>query len=418
MIQEFFNMSCGQTELSANCKRVIGKGVIPIYYPPFWNMQEETLELVQRFLMTDNEIVIVFGTGTSGVEACLNSILEEGDRFLVPRNGMFGEIMRVMVEVVGAEPVLVDFPIGQPVDPTVIEEVLDRERGIKGIGLVHSETSTGVANPVGEIGKLARDRDLLYVVDAVSSFGSEDLRVDDWGIDLCITNGQKCFGAPQGDTLVSVSQRAWDAINYRKSRIPGFYMNLRACKGYLDMARTEAENWAAGANKYAFELEDAPHPASPSYVVIQGLWASLKQVEEEGLDHFMDRHRLAGKAVRAAVRAMGLQTMCTDDRHADNAVTAVLLPGDIQDYGFRRHMFETYGVVLGDGNMMSWDVYANQVGRNYVRIGTMGESARYQKILYAIFSFGMALEDLGADVNSHAAVNEVKRVFTEDGGSF
>jgi len=413
MIQEFFNFSCGQTELSATCKQVIGREVIPIYYPPFWHVQEETLALLQEFLETKNEIIIVFGTGTSGVEACLNSVLEPGDRFLVPRNGMFGEIMRVMVEVVGAEPVLVDFRIGQPVDPTVLETILDQEKNIRGIGLVHSETSTGVANPVLEVGKLAQERGLLYVVDAVSSFGSEELKVDDWGIDLCITNGQKCFGAPQGNTLVSVSPRAWEVINSRNTKIPGFYMNLKACKDYLSMARIEAKNWEARANKYSFELEDAPHPASPSYVILQGLWASLKQVKGEGLDNFINRHRMAGRAVRAAVRAMGLEYMCRDDRFADNAVTAVFLPGDIQDYRFRRHMFETYGVVLGDANMMSWEIYTSQLGRDYIRIGTMGETARFHKILYALFSFGMALRDLGVGVDVQAATNEFKRSFEE-----
>ncbi len=410
MMQEFFNMSCGQTELTPACKETMGRRVIPIYYPPFWQLEEEALSLLQKALQTEHDIVIVFGTGTAGVEACLNSILEPGDKFLIPRNGMFGEIMRVMAEVVKAEPVVVDFPLGRPVDPAALAEVLDKDHRIKGLGLVHSETSTGVANPVKEVGRLARERGLLFVVDAVSSFGSEELKVDEWGIDLCVTNGQKCLGAPQGDTFVAVSPRAWEVIRARAS-IPGFYMNLRACQGYLDMARTEARNWEVRANRYSFELKDTPHPASPSYVILQGVWASLKQVWEEGFDNFIQRHRLAGRAVRAAIKAMGLEYMCADDRFADNAVTAVFLPGDIQDYGFRRRMFETYGVVLGDGNMMSWAVYQEQIGRNYVRIGTMGEAARYHKILYAVFSFAMALKDMGAEVEVEAAVAEVKRVF-------
>ncbi len=410
MIQEFFNLSCGQTELSSLAKKTLGREVIPIYYPPFWELEEESLSLLKEFWSTTNEVVIVFGTGTSGVEAGLNSILEPGDSFLVCRNGMFGEIMRVMTEVVGARPVMVDAPIGQPMDPAQVAQALDSNPDIKGIGLVHGETSVGIANPVAEIGRLARERGLLYVVDAVSSFGSEELRVDDFGIDLCITNGQKCLGAPQGNTFVAVSPRAWEKISSRPS-IPGFYMNLRACQGYLDMARTEAKNWAAGANKYSFELADAPHPASPSFLILQGVWASLKQVQEEGFDNFLGRHKIAGQAVRAALEAMGLEIMCRDPRHADNAVTAVFLPGGVQDYGFRRHLYETYGVVLGDGNMMSWERYQEQVGKNYVRIGTMGEAARYHKILYALFSFGQALGDLGHPVDTGAGVKAVKEIY-------
>lgn len=219
---------------------------------------------MKEFLGTGNDLVIVFGTATSGIEASLNSIFEPGDRFLVCRNGMFGEIMRVMTEVVRAEPVVLDFSIGRPVEPERVAEVLDKDPKIKGMGLVHSETSVGLANPVARVGEVVRRRGRLMVVDAVSSFGSEELEVDKYGIDLCITNGQKCIGAPQGNTFVSVSPRAWGVIRARPS-IPGFYMNLRACQGYLDMARTEAKNWEAGRNKYSFDLPDAPHPASPSF---------------------------------------------------------------------------------------------------------------------------------------------------------
>jgi len=192
-------------------------------------------------------------------------------------------------------------------------------------------------------------------------------------------------------------------------------MNLLACKDYLNMAAIERKNWAAGANKFEFHLEEAPHPASPSFVIMQGVWASLKQLEQEGLEKSIARHEIAGKAVRSAVKAMGLDYMCQDDRYADNAVTAIFLPDEIEDYQIRRHLFERYGVILGDANMMSWDVYKSQIGRNYVRFGTMGEAARYHKVLYAVFSFGMALRDLGVEVDVERAVSAVQRVYMEGG---
>lgn len=414
MIPEIFNMSCGQTELTEACKKSLGKDVITIYSPSFWQMEEEALALLQEFLGTKNEIIIVFGTGTSGIEASLNSILEPGDRFLIAHNGMFGEIMSLMTQAAGAVPVKVPFELGTPVDPGVIAVALDKERNLKGIGVVHGETSVGVANPLEEIGQLARERNLLYVVDAISSFASEELRVDDWNIDLCVVNGQKCLGAPQGNTFVSVSPRAWERIRGRRERIRGFYMNLLACKDYLNMARTEQKNWAAGGNKFEFHLEEAPHPASPSFVIIQGVWASLQQLREEGLERSIMRHKVAGKAMRAAVKAMGLDYICQDDRYADNAVTAIFLPNGIEDYQIRKHLFEHYGVILGDANMLSWDVYKSQIGRNYVRFGTMGEAARYHKVLYAIFAFGMALRDLGADVDVERAMSAVQRIYKEE----
>lgn len=410
-IQEFFNFSCGQAELVPSSKETLGRGVITIYSPPFWEMEEETLTLLGKHLGTENDIVIVFGTGTSGIEASVNSILEPGDRFLVAQNGMFGEVMSVMVEAAGAIPVKAQFDLGEPVNPAGIESALEQHPDIKGIGVVHGETSVGVANPLEEIGVLARERGLLYIVDAISSFASEELHVDEWNIDICIINGQKCLGAPQGNTFVSVSPRAWERMQARKTKIRGFYMNLLACKDYLNMVDVERKNWEAGGNKYKFELQEAPHPASPSFVIMKGVWASLQALEEEGLENCIKRHETAGKAVRAAVKAMGLTYICKEDRFADNAVTAILLPDHIEDYQIRRHLFEQYRVILGDANMMSWDVYKKQIGRNYVRFGTMGEAARYHKVLYGIFAFGEALRDLGAEVDVVNGVNAVRNIF-------
>jgi len=415
MIQETFNFSCGQAELTDLCKKTLGKDTITIYSPPFWEMEEEALTCLQEFLHTKNDIVIVFGTGTSGIEASLNSILEPGDRFLVACNGMFGEIMSSMAKAVGAIPVKVNFELGKPVDPATIAKALEKEPEVKGIGIAHGETSVGVANPVSKVAKLARERDLLYVVDAISSFASEELLVDDWDIDLCIVNGQKCLGAPQGNTFVSVSPRTWKRIRERKQPIRGFYMNLLGCKDYLEMVRVERKNWAVGGNKFEFHLEEAPHPASPTFTIMQGVWASLMELRKEGLGKSINRHKVAGEAVRAALKAMGLDYMCKDDRFADNAVTAVFLPEEIDDYQIRRHLFERYGVILGDANMMSWDVYKSQIGKHYVRFGTMGEAARFPKVLYGILALGMALRDLGADVNVERAVVAAKHVYEQRG---
>jgi len=412
MIQEHFNMSCGQTELTEKCKKNIGVNNIVIYSPLFWEMELDVLSLLQKNLFTKNDIVIVFGTGTSGVEACLNSILEEEDSFLVLRNGMFGEIMTIITKAVGAQPIQLDFEIGTPVDSKKIRSILDKEKNIKGIGIIHSETSVGVRNPIQEIGKIAAEYDILYVVDAISSFASERLLVDEWNIDLCIVNGQKCLGAPQGNTFVSVSPLAWKAMNNRKSKIRGFYMNLLACKDYLNMAHVEQENWKAGKNLLSFDLKEAPHPASPSFSIIQGVYHSLKQLEEEGINNSIIRHKLAGYAVRQAVQAMGLQYMCRDESFADNAVTAIFLPNDIEDFQIRKHLYEKYGVILGDANMMSWDVYKRQIGKNYVRFGNMGEAAHYQKVLYGIFALGMGLKDFGVHVNVEEALEAVKNVYS------
>jgi aspartate aminotransferase-like enzyme len=199
----------------------------------------------------------------------------------------------------------------------------------------------------------------------------------------------------------------------RKSKIRGFYMNLLACRDYLNMAHVEQQNWKAGRNAHSFELKEAPHPASPTFNIVQGVYHSLNQLKSEGLDKCIKRHEVAGCAVRSALKAMGLQYMCRDDTAADNAVTALYLPDRIEDFQIRKHLYENYSVILGDANMMSWDVYRRQINRNYVRFGTMGEAAHYSKVLYGIFALGMGLRDLGASVDVEAGTGAVREVYSQ-----
>ena len=191
-------------------------------------------------------------------------------------------------------------------------------------------------------------------------------------------------------------------------------MNLLGCRDYLDMARVEQANWKAGANVHRFSLREAPHPASPSFVILKGVWESLRALDREGLEPYIRRHQIAGMAVRSAIRAMGLKSMCKNDRHADNAVTAILLPDGIEDFQLRRHLFEDYQVILGDANMLSWDQYVEQIGGHYVRFGTMGEAARRHKVLYGLFSLGSALRDLGAEVDIDAGIRAATKVYEEE----
>jgi len=407
-VRDILNMSAGQSALTPRCQSAVAEATVPIYYPPYWQMEEDVRRWLGEFLGTRNELVLMTGTGTYGLEAALNSILAPKDKFLVVNTGLFGEVMATLVRRVGGVPVEVKAEPGKAVDLGKVKQALEADPTIKGVGVVHAETSTGVRNPVREIAAIAKDHgELLTLVDAISSFGSEELEVDSWGIDICVTNSQKCIGAPQGTTILSVSPRAWDVIEKRKDAIHGICLNLHVWREYNQMVTVDMENWSSGYHAKSSPLTDIIHGPSPSYTLIRGLWASLNGIREEGFLQFRRRHEVAAKAVRQGVRALGLRVLA-DESCADNSVTAVLIPEKVDELRLRRHLFGIYGVAFANG-------YKSELGINYIRFGTMGESARFPKVLRGVVALGCALRDLGVSTDVQSGIDAVVRVYQAEG---
>ncbi len=406
MPQEIFNMSAGQSALTPRCKSILGKLTVPVYYPPYWQIEQEVHGWLSTFLNTKNEIILLTGTGTYGLEASLNSILAAGEKFVVVNSGLFGQVLKTLVERVGGIPVEITVEPGKAVEPSQVTRVLEANPDVVGVGIVHSETSVGTRNPIEKIAHVVKEQGLLYLVDSISAFGAEELDVDRWGIDLCITSAQKCLGAPQGVAIVTVSTAAWETVDRRASEIHGICLNLHTWREYNKMVQVDQRNWK-GKSRLLSPLTDIIHGPSPSFTIIQGLWASLAQIAEEGFEAFRQRHIVAAKAVRAGARAMGLQIMATDDAIADNAVTAILLPDRINETVLRRHLFDRYSVIFANG-------YIAELGINYLRFGTMGESARLPQVLYSMGALGMALRDHGVDVNVEAALAAVNQTYKEE----
>ena len=405
--RNILNLSAGQTTFTALCSRTLGEEVVPIYYPPYWELESQVREWLREMLGTKNEIIIMTGTGTYGLEASLNSFLSRGEKFLVINTGIFGDVLATLTRRVGAIPIELRAPPGKTVDLEKVEEALKTNRDVKGVGVVHTETSTGVRNPVREIAAIAKSYgEFIVLVDAISSFGSEELEVDNWGIDICVTSSQKCLGAPQGTTIVSVSSRAWDVIEKRKDNIHGICLNLHVWREYNQMVTVDIENWAKGYHAKPSPLTDIIHGPSPSYALIRGLWASLKEIREEGFVQFRRRHEVAAKAVREGVKALGLRVLA-DESCADNSVTAVLIPEKVDELSLRRRLFEVYGVAFANGY--------KELGINYIRFGTMGESARFPKVLQGVMALGRALQDFGVSTNIEAGIDAVVRVYQKEG---
>ena len=174
--------------------------------PEFTEVNRELRELTQYLFQTKNDVAILSGSGTAGMDAAMANLLDKSEKALTINNGKFGERMGQLAKIYG-ENIELKYPWGSPPDLGEIEEILSKE-DIKVLALTHNETSTGLTNPLPEIAKLAHKYGAILVVDGITSVGGIDVPVDKLGIDVCITGSQKCIAAPAGLALLSVSEKA------------------------------------------------------------------------------------------------------------------------------------------------------------------------------------------------------------------
>jgi len=418
LTQNRFNMSCGQTALTPTCLAELSEQLdTPLYYLPYWQTEAETLAMLRDLLQTNNEILLITGTATYGLESVMNTVLEPGDKILTVNSGVFGQLLAELAVVVGAQPEEIWVERGHAVKADAIRDKLRTDPAIKMVAVVAVETSMGTVNPIAEIGEVLREYpNVLYMVDAVSAVGALPIRVDAWGIDFCCTSSQKTLNAPQGVAVVSVSNKAWRAISDRKTTVPTVCLDLTVWRAYHEIPRRSL----AGRPSTYMELaslaeggdESVPtfkvvHGPSPSKTIIRGLHGALVDLMAEGPDNSFQRHQVAGRAIRAAVRAMGLEVLAEESAAAPNC-TVIVLPGDycevrpICDRLLNRH-----GIAIGLGSS-SRDV----LGYVGIRVGNMGFVAAPQYVIPLVNALEETLSWAGYDVPTGAGVRAAEGVYS------
>jgi len=289
---------------------------VAVHYGPEWTaFYKDTVELMRQVFRTEGDVFLLVSSGTGGIEAGISSLLAPGERALVADNGFFGERLAIIARLRGLEVVTVTAPWGEPIAPEAVRTILEKDAGIAGLIVVHHETSTGVLNPLPALGSLARQFNVPFIVDAVSSLGGEELAMDDWGIDLCVTASQKCLEAPPGLAPVAVSRRAWEVMDRKGDFRAGFYLNLRVWRQYVE----EWGNWH-------------PFPVTMATSNVRALRAALDRLLAEGLAQRIERYRDTAQFLRAGLRELGF-SLFVDGQAASSTITAVRrLPGmDVAD---------------------------------------------------------------------------------------
>jgi aspartate aminotransferase-like enzyme len=253
--------------------------------------------------------------------------LRPGDRVIVPVYGKFSARFRQIVRAYGGEVIDIDLPWGEAPILRQIESVFDED--VKAVLIVQNETSTGVRVDLQQIGSFLEKKDTLFIVDAVSSMGGDDIPTDDCSVDLCVAGTQKAFGCPPGLALVSVSEKAWDVID--ETEPVSFYLDLRRYRSSDRRSRGQT-------------------PFTQSETLLFALRAGLDEILEEELDQRFKRHRDMGSYARKRAMELSLSPFPAIERTYSNTLTAIKIPKPQRATEIQRYMDRKHGVVVATGH--------------------------------------------------------------------
>ena len=312
--------------------------------PEFFAILEETAQLLRWVFQTKNEMTLcVSGSGFSGAEAVLSNLLEEGDTLIAGSLGFFsGQIVEIS-ERAGAKVVNLVTELGKPLESAALERAFKEHPGTKLFATAIAETSTGLLQPLEELERITHAHGALFVVDAVCGLGGVPMHVDNMKIDACYAGSQKSLGALPGLAPVTLNERAVEVIEQRKQPVQSYYLNLQKLNRYWN-----------GDHTY--------HHTACSNVVYT-MREALRIVLEEGLETRWKRHQLHGEALRAGVKALGLNIL-TQPGYELPVLTAITLPEGVDELAIRNGLLHEYQIEIGGG-------FGELKGR-LIRIGLMG----------------------------------------------
>ena len=350
--------------------------------PAFFQVMDDVCDMLRMVFHTENTMTLpISSTGTGAMETACANIIEPGDSVLICRNGYFGVRLADIAERCGATVHVMDTPWGKAVDPQMLKDELKKHPGLKAVGVVHAETSTGVLSDVKELVDVIHETGALAIVDAVTSLGGHEVRMDDWGVDICYSATQKCLGAPPGLAPISLSPAAMDVVAKRPTKVQSFYFNLKDLEAYWNQTR-------------------AYHHTSPINMTY-ALREALRMMMEEGQENRIQRHAKVAAALRAGAEALGL-SLLAEEGHRLNPLTTISIPEGIEDAKVRRTLLNEYDIEIGGG-------LGEFAGKAW-RIGLMGESAREKNVFALLSALETILSKEGYEVAFGASLSAAQRV--------
>jgi alanine-glyoxylate transaminase/serine-glyoxylate transaminase/serine-pyruvate transaminase len=347
---------------------------------------DEVSDLLRRVFQTEeSQTLALSGTGSAGMEAGLSSLLEPGDTVIVCASGFFSDRMIDMAERLEANVVALRSEWGQPFPAEMLADELKNHPKVKLVTAVHAETSTGIRQPMDDLASLSKEHDALFMVDAVTSLGGNEVSFDRWEADYCYSATQKCLGCPPGLSPVALSPRAHEVVKSRTNKPSSWYLDL-----------------ALIANYWGFD--HVYHHTAPVSMIL-ALREALRIVMEEGLEARFERHGRNASALRAGLEALGLELASPEGYRLDQ-ITPFWVPEGMDEAELRRMLLREHGIEVGRG--------LGQFAGKVIRVGLMGESSKPEHVLALLSALERILPRLGYETGRGAGVGAASAVFAAE----
>ncbi len=345
----------------------------------FRRLYKTIVEKTQRVFQTQNDIVLLTTSGTGAVEASVINMIRKNDKAIIPVNGEFGTRLADLIDSWGGHAIRVTAPFGQNPQYSEIEDAFDRNKDIKAIYAVYNETSTGTTlRYMDKLSQLCSERGAFFIADAVSILGGDELPVDKWNVDICVTASQKALAAPPGVAPMSISARA--KKHMQANPPPTQYLNLKRYFKYYE--------------------ENFETPFTPALPLFNAFSEALDMVLEEGLDKRIARHKACADAFYAGLDAMGLSPFARQDARSNVVIAINYIPG-MDDKKFRGLLSQQFRILVAGG-------FGDLKGKVF-RIGSMGEVSKYH-VMRTLSSIASVMNILGLKVSPDAGSIALKKL--------
>src|SRR3989454_5129825 len=356
-------MGPGPSNVAPSVLQAMSRPLVGHLDPAFVKMMEEIKTMLRQVFLTRNEMTFpISGTGSAGMEFCFVNLIEPGDEVIIGVNGVFGTRMMDVAGRCGAKVTKVEPRWGRIIEPRRIADALKKITKPKLVAIVHAETSTGALTPVEEISKLAHNAGALFLLDTVTSLAGCPVRIDDWQVDAVYSGTQKCLSCPPGLAPASLGPRALEVAAKRKTKVQSWYLDVNLLASYWGQDRVYHHT----------------APISMNYA----LHEALRLVLNEGLENRWRRHEHNHLALKAGLKAMGLQ-IASQEGHQLWQLNAVTVPEGVDEAAVRKRLLAEFNIETGAG--------LGPLKGKIWRVGLMGETSSRVNVTRFLDALGQIL---------------------------
>jgi len=373
------NFAPGPTPVPDRVVRKMSEPVLTHRSSEFSDLLRQVTSGLRDVFQTENDVLVLTASGSGAMEAAVVNLLSPGDRVLAISGGKFGGRWVELCETFGLDALPFDVAWGKAADPGEIDRILADRGPFEAVLATHSETSTGVLHDIEALGNVVRGHGCYFVVDAISGLGANELKTDEWHVDVALTGSQKALMVPPGLAFISVSERAWKGIE--RNTLPSYYLNLQRAR----------DSFIKGLTPY-----------TPAVSLLMGLAESLRMMKELGLEEIYRIHERNALVTRAGVAVLGLRVFA---HRPSNVLTSVSMPPGIDGSELLKTIKQDCGVTIANG--------MEHFRGKYIRIAHLGYDISPSDMLVALSALEHGLNRHGYAFESGAGIAAAQRVILE-----